>query len=308
MDGTHKRLPPMSSLRPFEAAARHSSFSKAANELCVTQAAISKQVRALELHLGQKLFLREGPKVTLTSDGRNLQQAVSLGLSHIASAAAEIRRKTQPGRMAIAMRLPFASQFMAPRFGELRASFPDIDISILSTERNPLVLLNQVDMAIVLGYEPQPDLFVDHLLTEEIFPVCSPGFVTRNPGLRTVQDIPDHQLLHLDVDHWRDLDWEPINWPVVTRALGVKREVELAGPSFNNYELLISAAVSGLGLAISWRHLCEDLLARGHLVRPVAESYQIDRKHYLITHAAIAEDRTVRRLRAWFVAETSRFR
>ena len=308
MEVRPKYLPPMSSLRPFEAAARLLSFSRAADEINVTQAAVSKQIRALETSLGQKLFLRKGQKVELTINGQILHQAVSHGLSHISRATAQISRDSRLNRISIAMRLPFASQFMASRLSKLRNAFPDLDFNIVATERNPFFLLDSVEMAVVLGFEPQPGLLADYLLTEEIFPVCSPGYVRRHPELRTIQDIPDQKLLHLDAEHWRDLDWDPVDWPVFGREMGIDREIGTSGPSFNNHELLLSAAVSGLGLAIGWRHLSRDLLEEGHLVRPLRDSYRIDRKHFLITHAIHANDSMMQDMRAWFVAETACFR
>ncbi len=303
-----KSLPPMSTLRPFEAAARHLSFSKAADEICVTQAAVSKQIRMLETFLGKKLFIRRGRNVEITGDGEVLHQAVAQGLAGIAQATARIRLKRETGRVSMAMRLPFASQFMASRITDLRKEFNDIDLNIVSTERNPFFLLDTVDMAVVLGYEPQPDLVADYLLTEEIFPVCSPAYAERHPELRAAKDIPDQTLLHLGSDHWRELAWEPVDWPVLARALGAEREVTLDGLTFNNHEMLMSAAVSGVGMAVAWQHLCKDLLEQGHLIRPIEGSYRIDRKHYLVTHAGQAGDPVIERLRQWFVSETACFR
>ncbi len=303
-----KALPPMSTLRPFEAAARRLSFSKAADEIGVTQAAVSKQVRALEQHLGRRLFLRRGRHVELTSQGQTLFQAVSLGLSHIARATSQIRHHAPHNAVSIAMRLAFASQFMASRLVRLRTEFPDVAFNIVSTERNPFFLMDSVDMAIVLGFEAQPGLDATYLLTEEIFPVCSPGFLKRHPGLKTIQDIPDHDLIHLSAEHWRDLTWEPVDWPVAAPALGVRRDIEMTGPVFNNFEMLMSAAVSGLGLAITWRHLSKELLDQGHLVRPFKESYRINRQHFFVTHVSSRNDQLVGALRDWFVAETACFR
>ena len=303
-----RTLPPMSTLRPFEAAARRLSFSKAADEIGVTQAAVSKQVRALEQHLGCRLFLRRGRHVELTSQGQAFFQAVSLGLSHISRATSQVRRHSRPNAISIAMRLAFASQFMASRLVRLREEFPGVAFNIVSTERNPFFMMDSVDMAIVLGFEPQPGLEATYLLTEEIFPVCSPGYLMRHPGLKSVQDIPSHDLVHLSAEHWRDLTWEPVDWPIVAAALGVRRDIEMTGPVFNNFELLMSAAVSGLGLAVTWQHLSKDLLDQGHLVRPFEESYRINRKHFLVTHAESGTNPAIDALHDWFVAETACFR
>lgn len=298
----------MSSLRPFEAAARHVSFSKAADEICVTQAAVSKQIRVLETFLDQKLFVRKGRKLEITRKGEVLYQAVSDGLAQISEATEKIRRNQSPNRIAIAMRQPFASQFMASRLIRMKDEFTNVDLSIVSTEANPLHLLDMVDMAVVLGFEPQPGLVADHLLTEEIMPVCSADYAARHPELKTVQDIPDQTLIHLSAEHWRELTWEPVDWPALARALGVDREVSTNGLTFNSHEMLLAAAASGVGLAVAWRHLCKDLLDQGILVRPVEGSYSIDRKHYLITHDAMSNDPIIQRLRAWFIAETACFR
>ncbi len=298
----------MKTLRPFEAAARHLSFTRAADELCVTQAAVSKQVRTLEDYLGVPLFIRTGRTVQLTVAGQALHNAVSLGLTHIAETSAKIRRRQAINRVSLAMRLAFASQFMAPRLGRLKALLPGVDISIVTTEQNPRTLIDSVDIAVVLGAEPQPELEAEFLFSEEIFPVCSPRYLEEHPDLRSVSDIPDQTLLHLDRATWRELGWEPIDWLALLEALGCEREIRGDGLRFDNYELMTSAAVNGLGLAVAWLHLARDQLEQGLLVRPLAESYRIDRKHYLVSHRSRAEEPVIRLLRAWFREETACFR
>lgn len=303
-----KQLPPMKTLRPFEAAARHLSFTRAADELCVTQAAVSKQVRALEEHLGVLLFVRAGRTVSLTVAGQALQNAVSLGLTHIAETSAKIRRRQDINRVSLAMRLAFATQFMAPRLSRLKAILPEVDISIVTTEQNPRALLDSVDLAVVLGAEPQPELEADFLFSEEIFPVCSPQYLQGHPELRSIDDIAEQTLLHLDRPIWRDLGWEPIDWSTLLDALECGREIRQTGLHFDNYELVTSAAVNGLGVAVAWLHLARDQLEQGLLVRPIPESYRIDRKHYLVSQRARSEEPLIRLLREWFVRETGKFR
>jgi len=308
----------MSTLRPFEAAARHRSFTKAAAEIAVTQAAVSKQVRMLEAFLGCKLFTRRGREIAINDEGRILYRAVAQGLATIADGIDKVRRDRRPSRISIAMRLAFASQFMAPRLNALRKECDGIDLNIVSTEGNPSFLLDQVDMAIVLGHEPQPDIVEDWLITEEIFPVCSPAYAERHPELQTAGDIPGQTLIHLDHDHWAQLSWSPVDWPALLRGLGVggpgiggpgaDTQALLAGWSVNSHEMLMSAAASGVGLAVGWKHLCKELLDRKLLIRPIANSYRIDRKHYLLTHNRIAEDPAIQRLRQWFLRETECFR
>ena len=148
-------LPPLSTLRSFEAAARHENFTTAASELRVTQAAISKQVRQLERHLGVSLFERNGRNLSLTADGRDLHHMVSRGLFQIAKGSSRLRNDNRENRIAIAMRLPFANQFLAPRLPSLFAAFPDVEFKFHATELNPADLMDAVDLAVVLGHEPQ---------------------------------------------------------------------------------------------------------------------------------------------------------
>lgn len=303
-----RKLPPMSALRPFEAAARHENFSAAAEELFVTQAAISKQIRLLEDHLGVSLFTRRGKNLELTAAGRDLHHAVAQGLNQIAGGSDRLRRESRSNRVTIAMRLPFANQFMVPRLGRLLSDFPEVDFNFQTTEGNPTSLLEYVDFAVVLGHEPQPNILADLLIVEEIAPVCSPGFLARHPGLKTAQDIPDLDLLHLDAGHWRDLPWAQTDWPVVLNQFGVSVEKELRGPSFNNFEMLISAATSGLGLAIGWEHLVEHLIDQGDLIYPIQDKFRIGRQHHLLSREAQAQRPLFQALRTWLLEETKPFR
>ena len=165
-----------------------------------------------------------------------------------------------------------------------------------------------MDFAVVLGHEPQPHIRADLLIIEEIAPVCSPEFLNNHPDLRTAQDIPRQNLLHLDAGHWRDLPWSQADWPVVLNHFGVSVEKELSGPSFNNFEMLISAATSGLGIAIGWDHLVENLISQGELVYPIEEKYKIGRQHYLLSREAQSKRPLFQALRAWLLDETKPFR
>lgn len=298
----------MSALRPFEAAARYENFSAAAEELFVTQAAISKQIRLLEDHLGVTLFTRRGKNLELTAAGRDLHHAVAQGLNQIAGGSDRLRRESRSNRVTIAMRLPFANQFMAPRLGKLLRDFPEVEFNFQTTEGNPTNLLNYVDFAVVLGHEPQPHILADLLIIEEIAPVCSPDYLAGHPELKTAQDIPNHDLLHLDAGHWRDLPWSQTDWPVVLNQFGVLVEKELSGPSFNNFEMLISAATSGLGIAVGWQHLVKDLIEQGKLIYPVEDKYMIGRQHYLLSRESQAQRPMFKALRSWLLEETKPFR
>lgn len=306
MKTAHSRLPPMSSLKPFEAAARHLSFSKAADELCVTQAAVSKQVNLLEAYLGQKLFNRQGRSVTLTDAGQQFCQAVSMGLSYIADTADQLKSADSGQRVSVAMRLAFATQFMASKLSSLQTQHPDIELNILTTEQNPTSLLDSADMAIVLGHEPQPNIHADFLFSEEVFPVCSAAYLEKHPDFTNPDAIARQQLIHLRDSHWRDLSWGPINWQTLARELGCTNAVKEGGYSLDNYSLLVQSAISGVGVAIGWLHLVHEQLALGHLVRPLKESFAIDRKHYLlIPNERLQANQEIRLVREWLLEHTA---
>lgn len=303
-----KELPPMSTLRPFFQAATYQNFTSAAEELFITPAAVSKQVRLLEEHLNVKLFKRNGRNLELTAAGRELHRTISLGLRRIAGGAERIRERGRTNKVTIATRLTFANQFLSTRLSGLIDAFPDIEFHFLTSIRNPLELMGVSDIVVVLGHEPQPFVVADHLLTEEISPVCSPGFLRNNATLKTVADIPAHRLLNLDSEHWRDLSWVPVDWSIVLRELGVEGEFSLNGPTFDSFDLLMHAAVSGMGIAIGWDYLTDKLVAEGKLIRPFSEKYRIGREHFLLTREAQANEPHIRELREWFLAETSQFR
>ncbi|MEM7208375.1 MAG: LysR family transcriptional regulator [Pseudomonadota bacterium] len=297
----------MSSLRPFEATARLLNFSHAATELCVTQAAVSKQIGALEAYLGVKLFVRQGRTISLTDDGERFYQAVSMGLSYISETATQLKRHDSVQRVSIAMRLAFASQFMASELPSLQSELPNIDLNIVTTEQNPYSLLGSTDMAIVLGHEPQPNLQADFLFAEEVFPVCSPLYLERNPSFTSVVDIPDQTLLHLRDTHWRGLSWAPINWTVLARELGCEQEIGDSGYAFDNYALMIQSAISGLGVGVGWYHLVHEQLRLGHLVRPIGTaSYSIDRGHYLVMRRTPGKfSHEIEFIRDWLLEKTA---
>ena len=219
-----QRLPPMSALRPFETAARHENFSVVADEISVTQSAVSKQIRQLEKHLGVPLILRNGRNIELTAAGRDLHHAIANGLIQIARSCEQLQRGKRSDQVAITMRSPFANQCLAPRLKKLFAEFPALNFRLCTTDGDPAVLLDTVDFAIVLGHEPQPEIVADHLVTEEILPACSPGFLDVCGKVTPASDLLNRDLLHLNAEHCRDLIWEMAGWPVLLNHLGITKK------------------------------------------------------------------------------------
>ena len=299
MPSRYRNLP-LSALRAFEAAARHLSFTKAADELCVTQAAVSRHVRALEGYLGTQLFERGHQKVYLTAGGKRLHDAVALGLAHIATATEDIRQHRQSGKLTVGMPISFASLFMSRRIGDFRSGHPKIDLHLISLERSPVPSTDGFDISVVMDHLPGPGFEADPLFTEEIFPICSANYLGGRARIGTPADLLGETLLHLDDEHWAAYPWPPINWRHWFQKFGVEPASESHGLSFNNYPTMIQTTIRGHGIGLGWRHLVSDYLKEGSLVRPLQETYRVDRRHHLVVPSSSAEREDVAAFCRWF--------
>ena len=257
------RLPPLAALVVFESAARLGSFTRAADELNVTQGAVSRQVRALEEHLGKPLFRRAHRAVTLTPTGRHYAQTVRAALGQIADATRAVRSPQVSSPVTLGTTTAMASLWLIPRLARFRDRQPDVDIRVLATDRPADFDAEDVDLA--LYYARDADgRGARRVLEEESFPVCSPAYLARCGVLATPADLLRHTLLVLegDLPGW-------VNWPEWLRRLGVKEAAPRRTVRLNSYPLVVQAALAGQGIALGWRHLLDDHLASGALVRPV---------------------------------------
>lgn len=293
------KLPPLNSLVAFEAAARHLSFTRAAEELHVTQGAVSRQVRLLEEYLGTALFHRFHRLIRLTPEGRRLQQAVILGLEHIADTAQEIRATRNHAQVTVATTLAFASFWLMPRIPKFRTAFPDIDVRVLATDHEIDFATEDVDIAIRYGEGNWPGLETMYLLDEEIFPVCSPTYLKGRPSPKGPRDLLSETLLYLDEEHWHWITWK--DW---LQSCGVDSPITKRGLRLSNYPLVIQAALTGQGIALGWRHLVDDLLATGALVRPIETTLRSQRAYYLVVPAEQSPSTATTAFRDWILNES----
>lgn len=295
------RLPTASALVTFEASARHLSFTRAASELFVSQAAVSRQIRRLEERLGKPLFQRGHRSLALTEDGKRLHQAVTLGLGHIANAMDDIVG-TGPEQIHVATTVAFATYWFAPRLSRFRARRPGADVRVLATDRDQDQLTDSVDLAMICGHRDVPGWTMTRMFPEIVFPICSPAYLERNP-VSGPADLPSHTLLHLDRQHWDDVGWTPVDWSLWLEKFGVEYEPPHPITTFNNYPMLVDAAVNGEGIALGWRHLSERQLARGLLVRPVEEEWNFERSYYLALQQRTAPSSELVALHDWLLQE-----
>jgi LysR family glycine cleavage system transcriptional activator len=289
-----RRLPPLNALRAFEAAARHLSFTRAAEELHVTQAAISHQVKALEEHLGRKLFRRLNRALLLTDDGQAYLPSVSRAFALLNEATSDLLTRQAPGPLTVSALPSFAARWLVPRLGRFRQVHPDIDLRIDPSTELTDFSAGDVDVSIRYGRGKYPGLRADWLMTEDIFPVCSPALVEGEHALHEPRDLEHHVLLH-DDGHG---DWR--TWLL---AASVDRVDPGRGPIFTDSSMLIQAAMAGQGVALARGVLAADELAAGRLVRPFTLSLPTEFAYYLVCPQNTAELPKIVAFRDWLLGE-----
>ena len=292
-----RRLPPLNALRAFEAAARHLSFTRAAEELHVTQAAISHQVKALEEHLGRKLFRRLNRALLLTDDGQAYLPSVSRAFTLLNDATDNLLTKQAPGPLTVSALPSFAARWLVPRLGRFRQIRPDIDLRIDPSADLTDFAGGDVDVGIRYGRGKYPGMRADWLMTEDIFPVCSPSLLEGPHPLHDPGD-PEHQVLLHDDGHG---DWR--TWLLAAAA---DRVDPTRGPIFTDSSMLIQAAMAAQGVALARGVLAADELAAGRLVRPFTLSLPTEYAYYLVCPVNTAEHPKIAAFRDWLLGEARR--
>lgn len=292
-----RRLPPLNALRAFEAAARHLSFTRAAEELHVTQAAISHQVKALEEHLGRKLFRRLNRALLLTDDAQAYLPSVSRAFTLLNDATSDLLTKHTPGPLTVSALPSFAARWLVPRLGRFRHIRPDIDLRIDPSTELADFAGGDVDVGIRYGRGKYPGMRADWLMTEDIFPVCSPALLEGPHPLHDPEDL-EHQVLLHDDGHG---DWR--TWLL---AAGVDRVDPARGPIFTDSSMLIQAAMAAQGVALARGVLAADELAAGRLVRPFTLSLPTEYAYYLVCPVNTAEQPKIAAFRDWLIGEARR--
>ena len=296
-----RKIPPLNAIRAFEAAARHLSFTHAANELNVTQAAVSHQVKALEQWLGLPLFRRLNRAVSLTEEGAAYLPEVSLALDGLASATSRLLRTGDSRSLTVTTLDSFAAQWLMPRLKHFRALYPEIDVRILPSDAPVDFNRHDVDMAIRYGRGSWPGLVATKLMTEEIFPVCSPALMRGPHPLRIPGDLIHHTLLHDDMcfEHG-DVDWR--TW---LRTVGADDAVDSdRGPFFGHSYLVIQAAIDGQGVALGRGVLVTDAMSDGSLVRPFdSAGIPIEYAYYIVHPEGAMQRPSVAAFSDWLTEE-----
>ena len=275
-------LPPLNALRAFEAAARHLSLSLAANELNVTPAAISHQVRLLEDHIGLPVFERNGRGLALTDAGaagiRDLREA----FAHLTAAMDAIGSLGETGVLSVSVAPSFATKWLMPRLISFEREHPQIDIHISASVQLAEFARDHIDVAIRYGAGGYPNVHFEKLLAETVIPVCSPS-LTGGRQLDSAREFVGLTLLH---DDSPENDPSCPNWDTWLRAAGIN-DVDVArGPRFNQSSLVIEAAILGQGVALAKSALAAADLQAGRLVRPIDTQRPVDFSYYFVAPRA----------------------
>ncbi len=292
-----RRLPPLNALKAFEAAARHLSFTKAAEELFVTQAAVSHQIKGLEEVLGIALFRRLNRALMLTEEGQALFPALRGALDQIAGALEQIQARGASGVITVSTMDSFAVNWLVPRLNRFRHLHPEIDVHISSSDHLVDFVTEGVDVALRYGRGQWPGVTAERLMTEELFPVCSPSLLENGPPLGKPSDLLHHTLLHDDMR---------VDWRMWHMAAGISVENANRGPSFTHSNNVMQAAIAGLGVALGRSVLVADHLVQGRLIKPFDISLPADFAYYLAYPEAALKRPKVKAFRDWIMEEVAR--
>jgi LysR family transcriptional regulator, glycine cleavage system transcriptional activator len=293
----NRRLPPLNALRTFEAAARHLSFTKAADELFVTQAAVSHQIRALEEHLGAPLFRRMSRALILTEQGQVLLPAVRDAFDRLSAGVRRVQDLCRGGALMISTTPSFAASWLAGRLARFHALHPDIELQLSATPRLVEFAREGIDCGIRYGTGDWPGLVSWRLFRTALVPVCSPMLLDGAHPLRRPEHLAQHVLLHA-------LD-DPDDWRLWLRAAGVGGIDPTRGLKFDSVPLVVQAAISGAGVGIGRRQLVEGELAAGRLVAPFDLELPDQFAYYFVAPEAAAEQPKLAAFRTWILAEVA---
>lgn len=253
-------LPSLTALAAFEASARHSSMTRAADELNVTPGAVSRQIRAIEDDLGVSLFLRKGRGVALTPAGEELYGTLAASFARLSDVVGTIRRGDRSRNVTLACSDVFATQWLVPRMPDFWRRFPEIVVDHLISDNTRNFRLTEVELRVRFGLGTWMDETAELLFDEELYPVCSPAFAARHEGATTA-DLARLPLLNVD---WADSDW--IGWEEALLRGGVPFRA-FSGRRFGKFSVALQAAMADQGLVLGWHRVVRPLIETGELVR-----------------------------------------
>lgn len=307
------KMPSLRAVKSFVAAAKYQNFTRAAEALCVTQAAISRQIRELESSLGVELFRRSGRTVELTEAGSMFYDAAYLSFVNIAQAAHRIQNTQQlKQELSICCTPAFSAFWLSQYLGEFLTDNPDIHVSVVTTSN--LLSASTGDPGIT------PDIFISKIndprdgyhsipiFHDLVYPVCSPEYLEQHPEIVKMKGLREADLLNL-TPYGRYQVAEHVDWDVWLRALGMEIDLSKQAHVFNanDYSMLIQFAISGQGVCLGWYHLVDKLVQEGKLLA-IGEKRIVykEKCHYLTYPEKLESNEAFIKLREWLIDKVSR--
>lgn len=288
-----RRLPPLNALKVFEAAARHLSFTKAAEELFVTQAAVSHQIKLLEENLSIKLFRRKNRSLLLTEEGQSYFLDIKDVFINLTDATEKLLSKTASGALTVASPPSFAIQWLVPRLAQFSELHPEIDVRIKAIDLDEGMLNDDVDIAIYYGRGNWPSIRADKLRSEYLIPVCAPSLLTKGIPLNSPKDLNKHTLLH---------DMSRKDWKMWCRQVGASNVNVNQGPIFSLSTLVLQAAIYGQGVALGYSVLARPEIEAGRLICPFEEFLLSKDAYYIVSEESSSELGKIKVFREWMLS------
>ena len=296
-------LPPLNALRAFEAAGRHLSISRAAEELHVTPAAVSHQVKSLEDYVGTPLFRRTGNSLALTDAGEALLPGLRSGFTELARAIDSLRTHDLQGPLVLSVAPVFAAKWLIPRLHDFQSQHPGIDVRVSANLELANFDRDGIDGAIRVGRGLYPGLLADRLFGESLVPMCSPKLLEGEAPLEKPEDLQHHVLLHFD---WPGSEQVLPDWKNWLRVMGIDGVDPRPGPRFTQPDYAMQAAIEGTGVVLGWRTLAQADLDAGRLVTPFDLSMPTDVAFYLVYPETARERTKLVAFREWLLRETAK--
>jgi LysR family glycine cleavage system transcriptional activator len=290
------RLPPLNALKAFEAAARHESFTRAAEELCVTQGAVSHQVKALETELAIKLFNRERQRLIITEAGRDYLTVVRDALDRIAAGTERLLQRQSTGVLTVSTSPDFAAKWLVHRLGHFAEAHSGVDLRVSATLHHVDFAREEVDLAVRHGDGNWPGFDTIRLSPEQLFAVCSPKLLTGRRRIEKLTDILKFPLIHLD---------NRADWAKWLGGVGIDDATVIHGPVLNRASMVIDAAINGQGIALARTTLAAWDLINDRLVRPFPDSLPVSKTYWIICPKATATLPKIASFREWLLAEAA---
>lgn len=294
-------IPSANYLFCFEAAARRRSFTAAAQELNVSQPAVSKTIRLLEEATGLKLFRRDHTRLELTADGLRLYKETQEAFDHLHMVISSLQKKHSNDVVRVSFSASFVQLWLLPRLKDFKAKHPDVSLRIEESSRDDQDLVEEdIDLSARLGNGKWPGIHAWHFVTEEVLPVCSPDYLKEHAPIHEPADLLQHTLLNFEERHRTRLGWR--EW---LERQGVPVGKLKQDFVFTDALGSIEAAVRGQGVALGWKHLVHEHLQAGRLVAPLKDIYQSGQSVHLIMPAQRPPKRGTELFRDWLMEQNA---